>query len=198
MWDERYSAKHYIYGTSPNDFLRENVASIPKGKVLCLAEGEGRNAVFLAKQGYSVTAVDASIIGLEKARKLAEDNNVNIEFIHANLEEFDIGVDKWEGIVSIFCHLPEDIRKKLHKKIVAGLKVNGVLLLEAYTPDQLKHGTGGPPSEDLMMSETILTQELAGLKFSHLAEIEREIIEGTHHSGIGAVVQVIGSNQDTL
>ena len=89
MWDERYSAEEYAYGTNPNKFLEANVSSIPKGKVLSLAEGEGRNAVFLAKQGYSVTAVDASLVGLNKARKLAEENGVIVEFIHTDLAEYD-------------------------------------------------------------------------------------------------------------
>ncbi len=196
MWDERYSAKHYIYGTEPNGFLQENFGSIPKGgRVLCLAEGEGRNAVFLAKQGYSVTAVDASIVGLRKAKKLADNNKVSIEIVHSKLEDYELGINRWDGIVSIFCHVPVQVRKDLHKNVVAGLKKNGVLLLEAYTPDQLKHGTGGPPSDDLMMSKKILIKELTGLKFSHLLELERDVVEGSHHSGIASVVQAIGSRQ---
>ncbi|ESS72979.1 methyltransferase type 11 [Methyloglobulus morosus KoM1] len=193
MWDERYSAEEYVYGTTPNKFLEENVNFIPKGKVLSLAEGEGRNAVFLAKQGYSVTAVDASRVGLEKARKLAEDNGVVIEFIYADLEEYDIGENRWDGIVSIFCPVPSVLRKELHKKVVAGLKQNGVLLLEAYTPNQLKYGTGGGGSEDSMMSKESLSLELADLKFSHLIELERDVVEGVYHTELGAVVQAIAS-----
>ena len=131
MWDERYSAEEYAYGTNPNNFLEANVSSIPKGKVLSLAEGEGRNAVFLAKQGYSVTAVDSSLVGLNKARKLAEENGVIVEFIHTDLAEYDLGENKWDGIVSIFCPLPSSIRKQLHKKVEAALKRDGVFLLEA-------------------------------------------------------------------
>lgn len=195
MWDEKYRAEEYVYGTEPNGFLKENFALIPQGNVLCLAEGEGRNAVFLAQQGYRVTAVDASFVGLEKAKKLADENNVSIELIHADLETYDLGEKKWDGIVSIFCHIPDLIRKKVHQNVVKGLKNTGVLLLEAYTPDQLKHKTGGPPSEEMMMSQNILEKELAGLKFRHLLELEREIMEGSHHFGIGAVVQAIGSPQ---
>ena len=143
MWDERYSSKEYAYGTTPNEFLVEKVSCIPKGKVLSLAEGEGRNAVFLAKQGYAVTAVDGSLVGLNKARKLAEENNVVVEFIHADLADYDLGENKWDGIISIFCPLPSSLRKALYKRVIAGLKQNGVFLVEAYTPDQLKHGTGG-------------------------------------------------------
>jgi SAM-dependent methyltransferase len=191
MWDERYSAEEYAYGTNPNNFLEANVSSIPKGKVLSLAEGEGRNAVFLAKQGYSVTAVDSSLVGLNKARKLAEENGVIVEFIHTDLAEYDLGENKWDGIVSIFCPLPSSIRKQLHKKVEAALKRNGVFLLEAYTPAQLKYGTGGGNSVDVMQSKESLSLELAGLKFKHLIELERDVVEGIYHTGIGAVVQAI-------
>jgi SAM-dependent methyltransferase len=195
MWDERYSAQEYAYGTNPNKFLEANVSSIPKGKVLSLAEGEGRNAVFLAKQGYSVTAVDSSLVGLNKARKLAEENGVIVEFIHTDLAEYDLGENKWDGIVSIFCPLPSSIRKQLHKKVEAALKRNGVFLLEAYTPAQLKYGTGGGNSVDVMQSKESLSRELAGLKFKHLIELERDVVEGIYHTGMGAVVQAIASKE---
>lgn len=195
MWDERYSAEEYAYGTTPNEFLEENVHCIPKGRVLSLAEGEGRNAVFLAKQGYSVTAVDASLVGLNKARKLAEKNDVVVEFIHADLADYDLGENKWEGIVSIFCPLPSSLRKALYKKVMTGLKRNGVFLLEAYTPDQLKHGTGGGNSVDVMQSKHSLSLELSGLKFKHLIELERDVIEGVYHTGIGSVVQAIATKE---
>jgi len=193
MWDERYSAEEYAYGKKPNEFLEANISSIPKGKILSLAEGEGRNAVFLAKQGYSVTAVDASRVGLNKGRKLAEENNVTVEFIHADLEEYDLGENKWDGIVSIFCPLPSLLRKELYKKVEVGLKRNGVFLLEAYTPEQLKHGTGGGNSVDSMQSKESLSLELPCLNFKHLIEFERNVVEGIYHTGIGAVVQAIAS-----
>ncbi|MCB5183934.1 class I SAM-dependent methyltransferase [Methylobacillus gramineus] len=193
MWDERYSADEYAYGVKPNRFLEENFSYIPKGKVLSLAEGEGRNAVFLAKQGYAVTAVDASLVGLNKARKLAEENGVVIECIHADLADFELGENQWDGVVSIFCPLPSALRKSLYHRVIAGLKRNGVFLLEAYTPNQLKHGTGGGSSADTMQTKETLSLELAGLKFQHLIELEREVIEGIYHTGLGAVVQVIAT-----
>ncbi len=193
MWDERYSAEEYAYGKNPNEFLKNSFRCIPKGRVLSLAEGEGRNAVFLARQGYQVTAVDSSQVGLSKGGKLAEENGVEVSFIHADLSEFDIGENQWDGIVSIFCHLPSAIRKVLHKKVVAGLKPGGVFLVEAYTPNQLQYGTGGGNSADTMMSEESLILELDGLKFAHLAELERNVVEGVYHTGLGAVVQAIAS-----
>src|SRR5262245_21514589 len=114
MWDERYSSEEYAYGTKPNEFLEANFNRIPKGNLLSIAEGEGRNAVFLAKQGYTVTAVDASLVGLNKARKLAEEHGVSIELIQADLADYDLGENQWDGIVSIFCPLPSAIRKQLY------------------------------------------------------------------------------------
>ncbi len=191
MWDQKYSAEHYIYGTEPNHFLEKNFSVIPAGKVLCLAEGEGRNAVFLAQQGYAVTAVDSSSVGLEKARRLADKNGVSIEIVYSDLAEYDLGERQWDGVVSIFCHIPEQIRKQVHRRVVNALKDDGILLLEAYTPDQLQHRTGGPQSEDMMYSASRLRNELEGLQFDHLVELERNIIEGTKHTGMGAVVQAI-------
>ena len=168
MWDQRYSAAEYAYGTQPNTFLAENIHHLPKGNVLCLAEGEGRNAVFLAKNGYMVTAVDSSIVGLNKAKKLADENGVTVNCIHADLANYYLGENKWDGIVSIFCPLPPSIRQQLYLKVQAGLKPNGVFLLEAYTPEQIKFGTGGGNSVDLMQSKKTLLAELGHLKFSHL------------------------------
>lgn len=195
MWDKRYSEEGYAYGTAPNEFLVEKVNCIPKGKVLSLAEGEGRNAVFLAKQGYAVTAVDASLVGLNKARKLAAENDVVVELIQADLADYDIGESKWDGIVSIFCPLPSSLRRDLYRKVIVGLKQNGVFLLEAFTPDQLKHGTGGGNSVDSMQSEESLSRELVGLRFNHLIELERNVIEGVYHTGIASVVQAIAAKE---
>ena len=196
MWDERYSAEVYAYGKAPNSFLAANYQVIPKGRVLSLAEGEGRNAVFLAKQGYAVTAADSSQVGLQKAGRLAEENGVSIELVHADLTDFDLGENKWDGIISIFFPLPSALRKELHQKVVAGLKPKGVFLVEAYTPDQLKHGTGGGSSADAMQTRESLSLELQGLSFKHLIELERNVTEGIYHTGTGAVVQAIAVKEE--
>ena len=192
MWDERYSSEEYIYGKDPNEFLANVVGKIPKGKVLCVAEGEGRNAVFLAEQGYEVVAVDSSAVGLEKARKLAEERGVSIQTIVCDLAQFDIEPESWDGVVSIFAHVPPQVRKELHKKIVNGLRSGGVLILESYRPDQLKYKTGGPPSAEFMMTLEGLEQELKGLNFDYGVELDRDVVEGKFHTGKGAVVQIIG------
>ena len=195
MWDQEYDTEDYVYGKQPNDFLMKRYTTIPNGKVLFLAEGEGRNAVFLAKHGYTVTAVDLSIVGLEKAKNLAAENNVNIELICEDLETFDLGDNKWDGIVSISCHLPPELRQHLYKRIERALKPSGVFFLEGYRPEQLKFKTGGPPLAEMMTSKETLVKELPNLKFSHLKEIDREVNEGINHHGMGAVIQAIGTPQ---
>jgi len=191
MWDLRYSNAEYVYGTTPNEFLVSVADQIPRGKVLSLAEGEGRNAVYLSELGCKVLGVDTSAVGLSKAQRLAEERGVTIETRVANLADFHIEPDSWDAIVSIFCHLPSGIRSSVHHKVVAGLRPGGVFVLEAYTPTQLKLKTGGPPTADMTMTLKLLRTELAGLRFIHARELEREVIEGKFHTGRGAVVQVV-------
>lgn len=192
IWDERYSAEDFTYGMEPNDLLRDEVARIPRGRVLCLAEGEGRNAVFLAGLGYEVTAVDFSSVGLRKAERLARDRNVRVELIEADLATFDLGRDAWQGIVSIFAHTPPPVRKRIHAAIPAALRPGGVLILEAYRPRQLELGTGGPKDVTLMPTLAELRDELGGLELLIAREADREIHEGRGHSGPSATVQLVG------
>jgi SAM-dependent methyltransferase len=190
-WDERYDTDEFVYGTEPNDFLRENADLLPPGRVLCLAEGEGRNAVWLAGQGFAVTAVDSSSVGLDKGRRLAETAGVEVDFVHADLDDYDLGENTWDGVVSIFCHLPPPLRRRVHAGVVAGLKPGGMLLLEGYTVKQLDLKTGGPPVPELMHAAEDLRVDLAGLRFRRLAELERDVVEGTLHRGRSAVVQAV-------
>ncbi len=190
-WDERYSIEDYAYGTEPNGFLRRMADRIPAGRTLCLAEGEGRNAVFLAGRGHRVLGVDSSRVGLEKARRLAAERGVEIDTRVADLAGFDIEPESWDNVISIFCHVPPPVREALHRKVVAGLKPGGWLVLEAYTPRQIELGTGGPPVAELTMTLDALRRELEGLEFHHAEELEREVVEGLFHTGHAAVVQLL-------
>lgn len=191
MWDERYAGDEYAYGTLPNDFLVSRVTALPRGRVLCLGEGEGRNAVWLAQQGFEVHAVDASSVGLEKARRLARERGVQLQAVVADLAQYEAGTAAWDAIVSIFCHLPPAVRSRVHGRIAHWLRPGGVFLLEAYTPDQLALRTGGPPSAELMMTLAGLRAELGGLVIEHGLETVRNVVEGRLHHGQGAVVQVV-------
>ena len=190
-WDERYAENGFAYGTKPNEFLVDVRQHIPPGRILCLCEGEGRNAVYLAEQGYTVTAVDASAVGMVKAQKLAKERGVKIETIVSDLEDYSIEENSFNAIVSIFCHVPKELRVKIHQQVYMGLKQDGVLVLEAYFPKQLEFGTGGPPTAELMMDLQSLKNELSGLELLQAEEKTREIIEGKYHTGQGAVVQVL-------
>ena len=192
MWDERYGKPGFAYGTAPNDFLREHAHRLPAGPVLCLAEGEGRNATWLAqREDLEVHAVDGSEVGVRKTAELAAERGVTVRARHADLADLDLGEDCWAGIVAIWAHLPLPLRQRVHAAGVRALKPGGVLLLEAYTPRQLEHRTGGPPVLSMLCEPDDLRAELAGLHFERLEELEREVHEGPYHHGTSAVVQIV-------
>ena len=192
MWNERYADAFASYGTEPNDFLREVANRIPEGPVLCLAEGEGRNAVYLAQGGHAVTAVDLSEVGLANARALAAARGVEIETVVADLAEYDLGEARWAGIVSIWAHVPAPLRARLHAACVRALRPKGAFVLEAYTPRQLERpGQGGPPSAALLMTPEALREELAGLEIERCEELDRDVHEGRYHQGPSTTVQVL-------
>jgi SAM-dependent methyltransferase len=192
FWDQRYgAATGYVFGTAPNDFLAGIADQIPAGPVLCLAEGEGRNAVHLARRGHAVTAVDQSATGLAKARALAAQHGVKLTTAVADLAAFPIAPGAWTGIVVIFLHLPPALRVTVLAQAAAGLRPGGVLVLECYTPAQLAYQTGGPRDVTLLPTLAALRAELPGLDLLHAAELERDIVEGAGHTGRGAVVQIL-------
>ncbi len=193
MWNEWYGKPGYVYGTEPNDFLVSVASQIPQGRVLCLGEGEGRNAVYLASLGYEVVAVDQSEVGMAKAEKLAAQQGVKITTIAADLAEFVIEPQSWQGVVSIFCHLPSALWEKVHRDAVTGLTPGGMWVLEAYTPRQLTLGTGGPSDVDMLVSLEMVKSKLTGLDWQIAQELDRKIPEGAHRSGMGAVVQMLGA-----
>jgi len=191
VWDEKFSVEEYIYGKEPNEFLYEMTGKLKKCDVLCLAEGEGRNAVHLARQGFTATAVDSSKVGLAKANRLAQDFGVEIKTIPADLADYTLEEGAWDSIVSIWCHLHRDLRHRLHKDVVAGLRKGGTFLLEAYTPKQLEFKTGGPSTIEYLMELETLREELNGLDFIHGKELVRDVVEGVKHTGKASVVQVL-------
>jgi len=192
LWDQRYGTDEYAYGVEPNDFLRAEAHRIPPGPVLCLAEGEGRNAVFLAGLGYQVTAIDLSTEGLRKAERLARRHGVTLELIHGDLATFDLSLDRWSGIVEIFVHVPLLIRRRIHAQLPLALRVGGCLVLETYRPEQLALGTGGPKDVALLGSLADLREELSPLELVVAREANRDIHEGRFHDGPSATVQIVG------
>jgi SAM-dependent methyltransferase len=191
MWEQRYAADEYVYGTEPNDFLVDHVTAITGPRVLCLADGEGRNSVWLAGRGLSVSSVDLTHSGTAKTRSLASARGLSVDAHAADLATFPLGEACWDGIVSIFAHMPPEVRIDLHQRVVKALAPGGVLILEAYTPAQVGRGTGGPQDPALCMTLDALRTELVGLEFELANECVRSVVEGPLHSGDGAVVQVV-------
>lgn len=193
FWDQRYAATDgYVFGTEPNDFLREHAAQLPpRGRVLCLGEGEGRNAVFLARQGHAVTAVDQSAVGLAKAAALARRHGVTLTTTAADLADYAIEPGAWDAVVMIFLHLPRDLRRQVQRQAAAALRPGGVLVHESYGPAQLGRGTGGPQDPDLLPGLAEVCRHFSGLDLPVARELERDVVEGPGHTGRAAVVQLL-------
>lgn len=195
FWDERFGRKEYFYGTTPNHFLTSVVDLLkPHSNILCIGEGEGRNAVYLATRGHSVTGVDLSEQGKLKTQALAQSQKVSVHYHVSSLENFDFGENQWDAVVSIFCHLPPHIRNQIYPKIQKSLKVNGLFILQSYTPKQLEFGTGGPKDEAMLYTESLLKADFPLMDWIKLTDSIEEIHEGTGHTGKSSVLSAVGKN----
>jgi SAM-dependent methyltransferase len=192
FWDQRYSGTDYAYGKEPNDFLVAEASRIPRGKVLCLAEGEGRNAVYLASLGHAVTAVDFSQEGVRKTQALAKERGAKVTSVHQDVMEYDLGTACCQGIVAIFAHFFRSDRRTLAAHIVKALAPRGVLIMESYRPEQIQYDTGGPKDLDLLPTVDELKQEFRALDLVILRNADRKIHEGRFHDGLSATVQLVG------
>ncbi len=190
FWDNRYAETGYAYGTEPNAFLREH-AHLLSDPVLSIAEGEGRNAVYLASLGLKVLGVDSSAVGLAKAHALAAERGVTLQTELADLRSYCPPKNSFSSIIAIFAHLPSTSRPLLHSTLDSTLLEGGCILLEAYTPAQVGRGTGGPSDPDLCPTAQELRTTFSGYEMVMLREIERAVIEGSCHTGMASVVQMI-------
>ncbi len=197
MWNERYAGDGYFYGTQPNDFLASQAALWTAGqRVLSLAEGEGRNAVWLAGQGLKVTAVDLSDVGLDKGRRLAAERGVTVEWVQADLAAFDLGVSVWDGIVAIFAHLPPEVQAHVWGQVPGALKPGGLFVAEYYAPGQEVRPTGGPRDVTWLASPQRLQAQFGeSLQTLHLWSGERDVREGQGHTGLALVTQFVGKKR---
>ena len=192
-WNARFAGEEYIFGTEPNTFLATQASRLPQsGRALAIADGEGRNGVWLARQGLDVTSVDFSATGLAKAAALAARHGVAPAFVHADLEQWDWGAPRFDVVVGIFFQFaPPPFRALIFRRMREVLNPGGLLLIQGYTPAQLTYKTGGPSELDQLYTAELLRAEFAGMEFLALDEYEAELAEGPRHKGMSAVIDLV-------
>lgn len=198
MWDSRYSSEDYAYGIVPNVFLKDVIGKHKlKGKILLPAEGEGRNAVYAAKNGLEVTAFDISKEGKKKALKLAEKENVEITYEVGNFFDLDLIDNQYDAAALIFAHFPPPLLSKYHKKIGDLIKFNGIIILEGFSKNHFKlreenPNIGGPNKPEMLFSKESIQKDFPDFEIIQLEEIKVALTEGKFHNGIGSVIRFIG------
>lgn len=193
QWDQRFSTNQYLFGTEANAFLTSVRHLLRAGQTaLAVADGEGRNGVWLAKLGLDVLSVDFSGVALEKARKLAAQNGVTLKTKMADLFSWDWGQEHFDVVVAIFIQFATpDERTILFSKMKKCLKPAGYLILQGYRPKQLEYKTGGPPQAENMYTATMLQEHFADMTILHLREHDDLITEGTGHHGMSALIDLV-------
>jgi SAM-dependent methyltransferase len=192
-WNQRFAAAEYVFGTAPNAFLAAHAGLFKAGqRALCVADGEGRNSVWLAEQGLEVTAFDFSPVALDKARRLAAGRGVSVRYELASVEDWRWRAGEFDVVVAIFIQfVVPAARRVLFERMSASLAPGGLLLVEGYTPAQLKYGTGGPKQVDQLYTEELLRQAFGSLEIVELKAYEAELDEGTRHRGMSAVIDLV-------
>jgi cyclopropane fatty-acyl-phospholipid synthase-like methyltransferase len=193
-WQERFAAPGYLFGTAPNTFLKNHAHLLKKGeKALSIADGEGRNGVFMAEQGLDVLSIDFSPVAQEKARKLAAERGVTLKVERVDILNWDWPVEAFDVVVGVFFQFagPEG-RAKIFEGIKKALKPGGLLLLEGYGPKQLEYKTGGPPHLENLYTRELLEKAFADFSSIEVREYDAEIHEGSGHGGLSALVDLVG------
>ncbi|ADE12436.1 SAM-dependent methyltransferase [Sideroxydans lithotrophicus] len=192
IWNERYSGEDYHFGTEPNAFLVTQKHLLKPGmSCLAVADGEGRNGVWLAGQGLDVLSVDSSSVALDKARKLAQERGVKVRFEQADLAAWAWGDSRFDVVVAIFIQFaPPGLREQMFAHIKRCLKPGGLLLLQGYTPRQLEYRTGGPSQAENLYTEPMLRDAFADMDILHLREHDGIINEGAGHNGMSALIDL--------
>jgi SAM-dependent methyltransferase len=192
-WNRRYAGADYLFGTAPNDWLREHAGVWKPGdRVLSVADGEGRNSVWLASRGLQVDAFDISDVGVAKARRLAAEHGVSVNFAVADGDGYAWPVAACDGVVAIFIQFADPaLRERLFARMVKSLKPGGFLVLQGYTPRQLEFRTGGPSQPSHLYTESLLRSAFAGLDILHLRDFEAEVAEGQGHRGRSALMGLV-------
>ena len=196
-WDERFSGDEFAYGEAPNSYMKEQLEKLNPGSILFAAEGEGRNAVFAAKLGWIVSAFDISVEGRKKALKLAENNQVTIDYQIGELEKLNYSGEQFDVIALIYAHFPADIKSLYHTTLSKYLRKAGYIIFEAFSKKHIDYiakneRVGGPKDVDMLFSLEELKSDFADYEIILLEEKEVELKEGAFHDGTGSVIRFVG------
>lgn len=194
FWDERYSNPNYVYGTQPNQFFKEQIDKLRPGRILLVGEGEGRNAVYAAKLGWQVDAVDSSLAAKGKAMNLAKQNNVTINYETADIYTHNFPADTYDAIGIIFLHVNENQKESeiFYKKLNDSLKIQGKVILELFSKNQLGKKSGGPQELSMLCSVEQIKKYFPKLKHEILREENIFLSEGEFHQGEASVIRFVG------
>lgn len=201
MWNLRYAEKEYAYGTKPNDFLKESLGKLKlQGKILCAAEGEGRNAVYAAKLGLKPIAFDTSIEGKKKALQLASKEQVAIDYVIGELPDLGFRSKEFDAAALIYAHFPPSILSSYHQTIGNLVKPGGIIILEGFSKAHLKYrennpSVGGPNQAEFLFSKESILKDFSAFEPLLLEEQEIELNEGVFHQGTGSVIRFIGKKK---
>lgn len=199
-WNDRYSKEEFAYGEQPNNYLKEQIERLNPGTILFPAEGEGRNAIFAARLGWTVSALDISIEGKNKALRLAAANNVTIDYQVAELRTLNYAPEQFDAIALIYAHFPADIKSLYHKTLSMYLRKGGTIIFEAFSKRHLDYiikneKVGGPKDITMLFSIEELMSDFEGYEIIELAEKEIELSEGEFHNGKGSVIRFVGQRK---
>ena len=192
-WNQRFAADGYLFGTAPNEWLREHAGLWSAGqRVLCVADGEGRNSVWLAQRGLQVEAFDIAEVGVAKARQLAAERGVTVDHQVADCDGFAWPEAHYDGVAAIFVQFADPaLRERLVRRMADSLKPGGTLLLQGYTPRQLDYRTGGPPLVSHLYTPELLREAFAAMDIVELREYDADVAEGSAHCGRSALIGLV-------
>lgn len=196
-WDERYSAKEFAFGEGPNNFLKDQLPKFPAGRILFPAEGEGRNAVYAAKLGWTAFAFDQSSEGKNKAMQLANKNGVEIFYEVGEFQSLTYQPNQFDAIGLIYAHFPADKKSAYHKTLTTYLRPGGIVIFEAFSKKNLSYRhanekVGGPTEIEMLFSIDEIKSDFSNFEILELAEQEIELSEGLYHNGKGSVIRFVG------
>ncbi len=195
FWDERYTEQKDVYGTKPNVFFKQELDKIPTGKLLLPGEGEGRNAIYAAQQGWDVTAFDSSKVAIENATQKSAALGVIFNYQLADSNDFVAYKESFDAIALVFFHLPPPDRVSFHKKVIEWLRPGGTLIIEAFNPNQLGNPSGGPKNIDMLYTKEMLEKDFAALTQLNIETLTEFLDEGAFHKGAAELIRFVGKKK---